>query len=133
MWAFVSDMDRWAPLVPGYISHAKQSDAESTWTLKGDVGILVKTVTFQVRITEWLEPHTVRFTLAGVSERVSGGGSFIAAPASAGLTRVMGTLELRQEGGLGPMVNALFKSVLPKVTQQFVETLAREVERGAAG
>ena len=133
VWLFVSDMDRWAPLVPGYVSHAKRSDTESTWTLKGDVGILVKTVTFEVLITEWLEPHTVRFTLAGVNERVSGGGSFIAAPAAVGITRVTFTLELRQEGSLGPMVNALFKSVLPKVTRQLVETLARHVEQRAAG
>ena len=133
VWAFVSNMDRWAPLVPGYISHARQSDTDSTWTLKGDVGILVKTVTFQVRITEWLEPHTVRFTLAGVNERVSGGGSFLAVPVADGVTRVTGSLELRQEGSLAPMVNALFKGVLPKVARGFVETLARQVERGTAG
>lgn len=76
VWAFVSDMDQWAPFLLGYQSHEKKSDRESTWTIKGDVGSLSRIVDFRVSITEWQERERVRFTLEGVSEPLQGDGSF---------------------------------------------------------
>jgi carbon monoxide dehydrogenase subunit G len=76
VWAFVSDMDQWAPLLLGYQSHEKKSDRESTWTIKGDVGSLSRIVDFRVSITEWNERESVLFTLEGVSEPLQGDGSF---------------------------------------------------------
>ena len=40
VWAFVSEMDHWAPMLTGYQGHEKQSETDSLWTLKGDVGAL---------------------------------------------------------------------------------------------
>jgi carbon monoxide dehydrogenase subunit G len=131
VWTAVSDMDRWAPLIPGYVSHDKVRDAESLWTLKGDVGILTKTVTFRVRITEWTEPSNVAFMLEGTDENVVGQGRFVAEPLEAGVSRITGYLELQQRGAKGPMVNGLLKGVMSKLTQSFVETLAREIEMDA--
>jgi carbon monoxide dehydrogenase subunit G len=76
VWDFVSDMDRWAPLLLGYQSHEKQSDTESVWTIKGDVGTLTRIVKFRVQITEWIDPERVRFTLEGIGEPMQGDGSF---------------------------------------------------------
>ncbi|MEE8581225.1 MAG: SRPBCC family protein [Myxococcota bacterium] len=84
IWNFVAEMDHWAPLVTGYQRHEKQSDTESTWTLKGDVGVLVRTLTFRVRIDEWSPPKRVRFSLEGVNEQMSGGGGFRLEPCQAG-------------------------------------------------
>ncbi|WP_309545309.1 SRPBCC family protein [Virgibacillus dokdonensis] len=42
VWDFVSDMNHWAPLVPGYIDHEIINDTESTWKFKGDLGIVQK-------------------------------------------------------------------------------------------
>ena len=83
IWAFVQDMDNWAHFVMGYQSHEKRSDTESRWTLKGDLGVLSRSLTFEVLITEWRAPSQVRFTLRGVNEPMSGEGAFtIEAPAS---------------------------------------------------
>lgn len=76
IWAFVQDMDNWARFVTGYQSHEKRSDAESCWTLKGDLGVLSRSLTFEVLITEWRAPSQVRFTLRGLNEPMSGGGAF---------------------------------------------------------
>jgi carbon monoxide dehydrogenase subunit G len=76
VWDFVQDMDRWAPFVMGYQHHEKRSDTESTWTLKGDLGVMSRTLTFEVVITEWNGPERVRFTLRGVNEPMSGEGAF---------------------------------------------------------
>ncbi len=69
-------MDNWAPLVTGYRAHEKQSETDSLWTLKGDVGALARVVQFQVHITEWNGPSRVAFDLKGLNEPLEGGGSF---------------------------------------------------------
>ncbi len=76
IWAFVQDMDNWAHFVMGYQSHEKRSDTESRWTLKGDLGVLSRSLTFEVLITEWRAPSQVRFTLRGSNEPMSGEGAF---------------------------------------------------------
>jgi len=76
LWAFVQDMDNWAPYMLGYQSHEKLSAELSQWTLKGDAGPLARTVTFRVQVTEWSGPERVTFELEGVNEDMRGGGSF---------------------------------------------------------
>lgn len=76
IWDFVRDMDNWARFLRGYQSHEKQSDTDSVWVLKGDVGMVTRTVKFHVHIDEWGEPSLVRFTLKGLNEPMQGGGEF---------------------------------------------------------
>ena len=80
IWDFVQDMDNWASFLTGYQGHEKQSDTESLWTVKGDVGVLARTVKFQVTIVEWASPERVRFTLKGLNEQLEGEGQFTMVP-----------------------------------------------------
>lgn len=77
IWDFVREMDHWAGFVAGYQSHEKQSEADSTWVLKGDVGVLARTVKFAVHIEEWSPPDRVTFTLQGLNEPMKGSGTFL--------------------------------------------------------
>lgn len=77
IWDFVQEMDNWAPWVVGYQSHEKQSATESIWILKGDVGVLARTVKFQVTVTEWSGPERVSFALRGLNEPMQGSGAFV--------------------------------------------------------
>ena len=76
VWDFVQEMDNWGRFVTGYQKHEKQDETHSTWTLKGDVGVLSRTLTFKVVITEWNGPGRVSFTLDGVNEPMRGEGTF---------------------------------------------------------
>ena len=76
VWAFVSEMDLWAPMLTGYQGHEKQSQTDSLWTLKGDLGILQRTVQFRVHVTDWSGPERVAFELEGVNEALEGEGEF---------------------------------------------------------
>ncbi|HJO22162.1 MAG: SRPBCC family protein [Myxococcota bacterium] len=76
IWDFVKEMDNWAPFVTGYQAHEKQSETDSLWTLKGDVGALARVVQFRVQITDWKGPSRVAFDLKGLNEPLEGGGSF---------------------------------------------------------
>ena len=104
IWDFVKEMDNWAEYVTGYQSHEKQSETDSLWVLKGDVGVLSRVIKFQVHITEWNGPSKVSFDLKGLNEPMDGGGTFemeafeqvgAAAPVEAASTRnpVMRLLE----------------------------------------
>jgi hypothetical protein len=92
VWAFVSDMNNWAPFLTGYQSHEVLDATDSLWTLKGEVGILSRRVELRAHVTEWLAPQRVTFTLTGVNEDVDGGGTLVlrratpAAPAAAPAT-----------------------------------------------
>jgi len=76
IWDFVQEMDNWAEFVAGYQSHEKQSEKESLWVLKGDVGVLARTVKFKVHIEEWNGPERVSFSLRGINEPMEGSGTF---------------------------------------------------------
>ena len=80
-WNLVKNMDNWAPFLLGYQSHEVQSETDSVWTLKGDVGVLARTVNIAVHIDEWNGPERVRFTLKGIDEAVEGSGRFTIGPA----------------------------------------------------
>jgi carbon monoxide dehydrogenase subunit G len=77
IWEFVREMDNWAAFVAGYQSHAKQSETESVWILKGDVGVLARTVKLHVTVTEWAGPGRVSFALQGLNEPMQGSGAFV--------------------------------------------------------
>ena len=80
IWDFVKEMDNWAPFLTGYQAHEKQSETDSLWTMKGDVGVLARVVKFKVHITEWNGPERVSFDLEGVNELLKGQGVFIMQP-----------------------------------------------------
>lgn len=104
VWAFVSDMNNWAPFLTGYQKHEVLDATDSLWTLKGEVGILSRRVELRAHVTEWVEPQKVSFTLTGVNEAVDGGGTLIlrrataaappapAAPRPGALRRLFGAL-----------------------------------------
>jgi len=80
VWDFVKDMNNWAPFLTGYQAHEVLSERESIWTLKGDVGVLARTVRLRVEVIEWNGPDRVAFTLTGLNESVEGGGSLVMSP-----------------------------------------------------
>lgn len=127
IWNFVSDMDKWAPLVPGYIEHEIISDMQSTWTFKGDIGIMQKTVKLQVDIKEWIEPTTVTFDLTGLNENFAGNGYFEAEVISDNQTKMLGNLDITAKGMMGPMINAILKNFVPKTAEDLTKRIAEEI------
>src|SRR5581483_10641682 len=83
VWEFVRDMNNWAPFLTGYQKHEIESETDSIWTLKGDVGVLSRTVRLKAHVTEWNGPERVSFTLVGLDEVVEGGGTLTIAKAAA--------------------------------------------------
>ena len=127
VWNFVSEMNNWAPLVPGYIEHKILSEKQSTWTFKGDIGIMQKTVKLQIDITEWREPSLVTFDLTGLNENFSGNGYFKAEELADSKTIMSGNLDITAKGVMGPMINAILKSFVPKTADELTKAIADEI------
>jgi len=83
VWSFVSDMNNWAPFLTGYQKHEIIDEADSIWTLKGEVGILSRVVELRAHVTEWVAPQRVSFSLTGINEAVDGGGTLLIRRAAA--------------------------------------------------
>ncbi|WP_462405434.1 CoxG family protein [Gracilibacillus sp. Marseille-QA3620] len=127
IWTFVSDMDKWAPLVPGYIEHEIINDRESTWAFKGDLGFMKKTVKLKIDITEWKEPTTVTFNLKGLSDNFKGGGYFQAEAIDENNTQMTGSLDITAGGAMGPMVNTILKNFVPKTAEELTVAVADKI------
>ncbi|MBP2080057.1 CoxG family protein [Oceanobacillus polygoni] len=127
IWNFVSDMNNWAPLVPGYAEHEIINDRQSIWKLHGDIGVVQKDVNVKVKITEWIEPSHITFQLSGSSENWIGGGYFKAIPLTHTKTQIIGSLNITVKGMMGAMVNPVLKTVVPKVGKEFTEKVAAKI------
>ena len=128
VWDFVSDMEKWAKLVPGYNAHEMIDEKHSTWTFKGNVGVLKKTVEVEITILEWLAPTKVTFELQGLSDNFSGNGYFLAESIDADHTKMTGYLEVKAGGLAGPVLNPIFKPIVPKATQMLTDRVANKIK-----
>lgn len=129
VWSFVRDMNKWAPLVPGYMEHEILNDRQSTWKIKGDVGIMQKTVCLKIDITEWQEPTKVTFNLSGLNENVKGSGYFEAKELNGRQTNITGYMAIAAKGLKGSMINPILKSFVPKTAKGLTEAIAKEMGR----
>lgn len=133
IWEFVSDMDKWAPLVPGYIEHEIINENQSTWTFKGDIGIMQKTVKLQIDITEWREPTLVTFDLTGLNENFGGDGYFEAEAIGDDKTKMTGHLDITAKGMMGPMINTILKNFVPKTAEELTEAVGNKINEVYVG
>jgi carbon monoxide dehydrogenase subunit G len=132
-WTFVRDMANWAELVPGFQEMAVASDVDSVWKVRGDVGILTKLVTLDVHVAEWVEQSHVHFSMVCREEPLNATGSLTATSIDDARTKLDFALDANAAGMLGPVVNALLKTVMPRMASDFAGAIKREIERGRGG
>jgi carbon monoxide dehydrogenase subunit G len=132
-WAFVRDMQNWAELVPGFQEMASASDLDSVWKVRGDVGILTKLVTMDVHVDEWVEQSHVNFSMVCREEPLKANGSLTATSIHDARTKLDFVLDANAAGMLGPVVNALLKTVMPRMASDFAGAIKREIETRLVG
>lgn len=128
VWKFVSNIDNWAPLVPGYIEHQVLNEQESTWSFKTDIGLIKKRIDLKVNITNWIEPTKVTFQLIGLNEKFTGHGYFLAEAITNSKSRMTGFLEIQAEGLMAKMANSILATSLPEITIELTEAVAAKME-----
>ena len=128
VWKFVSSIDRWAPLVPGYIEHEILNENESMWKFKSELGMMKKMIQLKVVITNWLEPNRITFDLKSANEKLHGNGYFEAVHLSNNKTSMAGFIELTACGTWAKMVNPLLKTNIPIMTEELTKSVGHKIE-----
>lgn len=129
IWEFIKDIDHWAPLVPGYITHHIRNEKQSTWKFKGDLGFIQRKIHLRVNITEWKKPSLVTFQLTGLNEKFSGDGYFQAQSATETATNITGHLSIIAKGLKGPVVNGVLKTFVPNLTRELTNNMIGKLEQ----
>lgn len=128
VWKFVCSIDRWAPLVPGYIEHEILNERESMWKFKSEHGMMKKMIQLKVVITNWIEPNKVTFDLKSMNEKLHGNGYFEATQLSNNKTSMAGFIELIASGTWAKMVNPLLKTNIPIIIEELTKNVGHEIE-----
>ncbi|MCG7333747.1 SRPBCC family protein [Sporosarcina sp. ACRSM] len=128
VWAYVSQIENWATMVPAYKEHEQIDEQKSIWTFEGEFKGLKKTVKMELDITEFHAPSTIRFELKGLTDNFTGSGQFTAEE-SAEHTTMTGTVEVNAGGLSGAVLAPVLKMVLPKVTTRLTEKIARQIKQ----
>lgn len=129
VWNFVSDINKWAPLVPGYIEHEIINEKELTWKFVSDIGIIKRTLHMKVDIVKWEKPTKVTFHLKGINENFEGNGYFEAISKNADETMITGFLDITAKGVLGPAINPVLQRVIPETTRELTNAIANQIAR----
>jgi carbon monoxide dehydrogenase subunit G len=132
VWNFVSDMNNWAPLVPGYINHEILNDRQSYWEFYGDIGVIRRKIKLEVTITNWEEPSKATFDLKGKNEKFNGSGYFEGVALDEENTQITGNLDITASGLKAPVINPVLTSFVPKTATDLTKAVAdkiRETEK----
>ncbi|KAB2336029.1 SRPBCC family protein [Cytobacillus depressus] len=129
VWEFVSHINNWAPLVPGYIDHQLLSDTESTWSFTTDFGFMKKKIELKVDITSWEEPNKVTFNLVGLNEKFTGHGYFLAEERGNEKVLMTGCLDITAGGMMAKIANSILTTSLPEITAELTEAVADKIEK----
>jgi len=127
VWEFVSNMNQWAPLVPGYIDHEILNDTQSNWEFYGDIGILRRRIKLQVTITKWEKPAKVTFDLKGKNEKFTGSGYFEGVALDEMNTKMTGNLDITATGLKAPVINPVLTSFVPKTATDLTRAVADKI------
>ncbi|MFG1706978.1 CoxG family protein [Nonomuraea sp. M3C6] len=76
VWEYLWHIPNWAHLMIGYQTVKVVDETHSVWTLKGDVGVLSREVDLEVTIDAWEPRSFLNFTVNGLTEQITGGGTF---------------------------------------------------------
>ncbi|MDT8860123.1 SRPBCC family protein [Alkalihalobacillus sp. MEB130] len=129
MWEFIKEMENWAPCMPGYVSFQKVDTNVSIWALKGDMGILKRTMNFKVTVTERVKPERVAFKLEAQSIGIKGEGSYRAVRKGTDMTEVEFYLDMSGTGIPAKVVNVLLSKTLPRDCKELKENLIEVLEK----
>ncbi|MET0251701.1 MAG: SRPBCC family protein [Novosphingobium sp.] len=128
VWAYASDIRRWANLMPGLVDFELQGDDDSRWTIKVGAGALVRAVKVAVHVDRWAGPEEVDFSFRLEADPVAGGGSYRARALGAEATEITLAVRVEGKGPQAPMWEALGRPLLPAFAQAFAEQLKGEIE-----
>lgn len=128
-WEYLTDMENFATHLPGFEEYTEIDETTSEWTVKIDLSMYSKEVTFEVEVVEEEFPEA-RFTLEPVDDPAEGAGSVHFESDGEGGTLVTFSLEANATSRMAPVLNKVIGRSLPMISDQFIENVQSSPELG---
>lgn len=126
VWSFISDVNNWAYCIDGYIHHQMINPKQSNWKIKGDLGVVQRTVQIKVHIMEWKKPNKIMFRFSGLQGKINGNGYFKAFDNNQ-TTEVCTHISIQLNGLKGSLIRPVLKPLMPKIVKRLTERVAKEI------
>lgn len=134
-FAILSDADRFAPLLPTYVSHESGPDGSADVSVKVGVGKIRGTAVVNLRLAERKPPDSA--TWSGKGKIMGGAFNFSAAfdldEPRPGETRVRWRGDLTIFGKLTSLAAGLIEPVAKKQIQQLIDAITNALGQGRQG
>ncbi len=127
-WAFFSDLKNLASCMPGFINLEIIDDKSQIWTIDVEVSRMKRQATFKGFIQEMKPPTYAKFTLEGISEKLSGSGTASVEAAGPNETKVSFFLDVEATGLLRAVINPAIKGTVEKMGKGFVANSTAALE-----
>jgi len=89
-------------------------------------------VQIKITITEWVDFEKIAFEIEGITERVSGSGTFIPTAKSPDTTELFFEFTIKAGGLIGPVANVLMKPMLKPVASNMGNSIKEDIEKSRA-
>lgn len=127
-WAFFSDLKNLASCMPGFINLEIIDEKSQIWTIEVEVSRMKREAKFKGFINEMKPPNFAKFTLEGISEKLSGNGTASLEAAGSNETKVSFFLDVEATGLLRAVINPAIKGTVEKMGKGFVKNSTAVIE-----
>jgi len=128
-WNHLTDMENFSSYLPGFEEYEEIDETVSHWTIKVDLPMYSKTVTFEVEVLEEEFPLAT-FDLVPINDPAEGSGSVEFDRVEESLTEITFELEAEASGRMSPFLNKVIGKSLPRVTDGFIENIQTSPQIG---
>lgn len=121
-WEYMTDMENFASHLPGSVEYEEEDEVTSYWTVKIDLSMFSKELTFEVEVLEEAYPNAA-FTLEPMDQPADGKGSVHFKPNGDDRTEVELYVQSEASGRMAPFLDKVIAKALDKVSDGFVANL----------
>ncbi|MFT4947221.1 MAG: carbon monoxide dehydrogenase subunit G [Natronomonas sp.] len=121
-WEYITDMENFSSHLPGFIEYEEEDEVTSFWTVKIDLSMFSKELTFEVTVDEEEYP-VAAFTLDPLDQPADGEGSVEFEAIDDETTQIHLHVESEASGRMAPFLDKVIGKALDRVSEQFVENL----------
>jgi carbon monoxide dehydrogenase subunit G len=121
-WEYLTEMENFASHLPGFVRYEQEDETTSLWTVKIDLAMFSKELTFEVNVHEEEYP-VAAFTLDPIDQPADAKGSVEFDAVDESTTEVQLHIDGEATGRMSPFLNKVIGKALENVSESFVENL----------
>lgn len=121
-WEYVSDMEKFSNHLPGFEEFEEVDETTSLWTVKVDLSMFSRVMTFEVDVVTEDYPQG-EFEMVPQDQPAEGSGSVYLAETENGHTQIELHFTSEASGRMAPFLNKVIEKALHYVGDEFIDSL----------